>query len=295
MSDLALSSRSWASSLVDLFLPRTCPGCGVVLERALLWCLSCSARFHAASGPLVDSSPPEPLAAVVAATSLETAGLAPVLYRFKYRGECDGVDALVGLLENAWRAADLAEVDAIVAVPLHSRRLRRRGFNQATLLAAPLARSLQIPLLPLLRRPEAGRAQVGLPGAERRANLLGAFAVRPSASIPASVLLVDDVVTTGATLQHCAVALRAGGIERVVGLAVARALPAANEAAGDEGLSRRLEARGGRAERTKRPDRAAPLPGTSPKPAGSPRALDSDGRSPPVRGQSALGQRGDDR
>jgi ComF family protein len=108
----------------------------------------------------------------------------------------------------------------IVPVPLHPSRRRRRGYNQAELLADHLARLTGGEVLRGLARIGAGGRQVGRGGAQRREALTGNFAWVASRS-PASVVIVDDVVTTGSTLLECALAAQRGGVERVDALAVA--------------------------------------------------------------------------
>jgi ComF family protein len=114
----------------------------------------------------------------------------------------------------------------VVPVPLHWTRRWRRGFNPAGHLAAGIAEELALPLAPhALVRPRRGRRQVGLGRRERRKALAGVFAASPRAAKAIRgrrVLLVDDVVTTGATLEACAAALRAAGARGVIGLAIAR-------------------------------------------------------------------------
>lgn len=112
---------------------------------------------------------------------------------------------------------------ALVPVPLHRARLRRRGFDQALELARPLAQALGLPLLDAaLVRTHATDAQSRLDAAHRRRNLRDAFAVRPGAALPAHVVLVDDVMTTGATLQAAARALRRAGVAQVEAWVCAR-------------------------------------------------------------------------
>jgi predicted amidophosphoribosyltransferase len=115
----------------------------------------------------------------------------------------------------------LREVDVVVPVPAHRGRRRRRGFDPAGLLAAELAGRLALPLRPCLRR-GGGRRQVGAGRAQRRdPHRLAVVARGP---VPAHVLLVDDVHTTGATLDACARALRAAGCRAVVAVSYARTL-----------------------------------------------------------------------
>ncbi|MGE0135617.1 MAG: ComF family protein [Dehalococcoidia bacterium] len=111
-------------------------------------------------------------------------------------------------------------VDAVVPIPLHRRRQRQRGYNQAAVLAQTVARLIDAPLAPdLLRRPRHTPPQAGLPAAERVTNLRDAFEARP---LNSEVLLIDDVTTTGATFEAAARTLLNAGANRVFALAIAR-------------------------------------------------------------------------
>ena len=137
---------------------------------------------------------------------------------------CRG-DAQCGGAENAGTGGGRLP-PIVVPVPLHWTRRWRRGYNPAALLARGVARELALPILPraLVRR-RRGRHQVGLGRRDRLAALAGVFAARPSAARHLrgrSILLVDDVVTTGATLEACAAALRAAGASPITALALTR-------------------------------------------------------------------------
>ena len=114
----------------------------------------------------------------------------------------------------------LGDADAVVPVPLARARHRSRGFNQAR----ELARHLSLPVLEALTRVRDTAPQADLPAAKRAANVRGAFSLRPGVSIDGLVLvLVDDVSTTGATLNACAAVLLDGGAKEVRALTAARA------------------------------------------------------------------------
>ncbi len=116
-------------------------------------------------------------------------------------------------------------VDFVIPVPLSYRRLRERGYNQAVELARPLAAAARAPLeLELCERSRDAPPQTDLPWAERGRNVRGAFrCTRPLAG--ASIAVVDDVMTTGATLNEIASTLKASGAARVVNWVVARTSP----------------------------------------------------------------------
>src|SRR5204862_7640393 len=114
--------------------------------------------------------------------------------------------------------------DLIIPVPLSGRNQRDRGYNQAALLARHIGAYVGLPVAEVLRRPHAARPQsLTQDAAARRRNVEGAFALRRSASIDGHrVLLIDDVATTGATLDACARVLRSAGAKRVAALTFAR-------------------------------------------------------------------------
>ncbi|MFT5126482.1 MAG: ComF family protein [Rhodothermales bacterium] len=146
-----------------------------------------------------------------------------LVHRFKYQGNVALTHVLVAALVDAWTEHGDGDLDLVTAVPLHWRKAIRRGYNQSELLGRDLAKTLALPYQRLLRRPQATRAQAGLDYRERQRNLRHAFA--PARNIDckgAHVLLLDDVFTTGATLDHCARILKKAGATAISVITVAR-------------------------------------------------------------------------
>ena len=114
--------------------------------------------------------------------------------------------------------------DAIIPVPLHRSREWERTFNQSRLMAEHLGAFSGIPVLNCLHRTRNTIPQTFLSGPARRKNLEGAFSLKPGVCLPKSVLLIDDVITTGTTLDACSTLLRRAGVRKVYGLTVARAM-----------------------------------------------------------------------
>jgi ComF family protein len=145
-----------------------------------------------------------------------------LLPRLKFHGDLAAGELLVALA--AWALDPDERPAALVPVPLHPSRLRQRGYDQALEIARAFARHGGPPVrADALRRVRATPAQTTLDAAARRANLGGAFALRRGAALPTHVALVDDVMTTGATLHECARVLQAGGVARVDAWCLARA------------------------------------------------------------------------
>lgn len=213
---LGLARRGLAAFL----WPERCPGCGDGAPGARLLCASCEARIPRLALPLcarcLARQEADPVCGRHPATQVRPAWIydersALVIEALKYGARTDLAHAL---------GADLARVvaadprfDLVTEVPLHPARRRERGYNQSELLAESLADALGVPhLAGALVRVRATRAQARLGPAARRANVRGAFRARHPARLAGRrVLVVDDVITTGATLEACLAALSAAG------------------------------------------------------------------------------------
>lgn len=148
--------------------------------------------------------------------------LAQLEARFKFAGDL-AAGRTLSLLWSMSRAP-IDPPEAIVPVPLHHSRLRRRGYNQALELAKPLAKHFGIPLLrDGLRRSRATDAQTELTALQRRRNVRGAFEANVDGAVPTHVAVLDDVFTTGATLAECVRVLKRAKVQRVDVWALARA------------------------------------------------------------------------
>ncbi len=185
-------------ALAAVLAPPRCAACGAGVPLRTAFCPGCAASIERAPGP-------------AAGPFLYGGAIARAITRFKYGPRPDLAHPLGRLLATHATRSTGAEV--VVPVPLHPLRLASRGFNQAALLAAHVARALGARHEPLaLRRTRDTGAQAELDRAARLRNVAGAFEVRrPRGLAGRRVLLVDDVRTTGATLAACAAAARAGG------------------------------------------------------------------------------------
>lgn len=179
------------------FAPPWCGGCGIPLAIGRCRCDDLSHAIHGAR-----------------AVAPFAGWLRPAIHDLKYRDERARADHLGDELTVV--VGHLGAVDGLVPVPLHPSRERRRGYNQAALLAARVGALTGMPCLDVLRRLKPASQQVGLGAVERFHNVEGAFAPRPGVGVDgARLILVDDVLTTGSTVGACATALRAAGAAEV--------------------------------------------------------------------------------
>ncbi len=147
--------------------------------------------------------------------------LSQVIHKYKYEGYFGLAEPLAGLMIDGWPAWERPP-DLIIPIPLHRRRRRQRGYNQSELLARPLSRALGIELdTTALRRTRHTAPQVGLGPEERHDNVRGAFTAGPGLE-GRRILLIDDVLTTGATMKSAAEALLAVGAAAVSAYCLAR-------------------------------------------------------------------------
>ena len=241
-----MARRAWARGL-DLVYPPRCPITDEAVTahgafapaawgRASLlsapWCQACGLPFaptDAAAALCVPCAAPARyrsaltgpgrLSGLRAALAYDDA-CAPVILGLKYGDRHDVVPALARLLARAGEDV-LAEGAVLVPVPLHPRRLRARRFNQAAVLARALGRLTGHAVAPMaLRRVKPTAPQKGMSPAARARNVAGAFVARGAA--PERAVLIDDVLTSGATLLGCARALRRAGTREVSAVTLAR-------------------------------------------------------------------------
>jgi ComF family protein len=234
--------------LLDVMLPTRCSYCNSSVgdSKIPFFCSSCWSDFAVLAGPLCPQcgrqfESPETLTNSPAHRCRECRDHAPLfdqalsvgyfegplreaIHQFKYR-PCKSLGRPIA----DWMAARLFppdSIDLVLPVPLHRTRLRERGFNQAVLIAARLAEHFSLPLCyDNLIRLRSTRPQVELSGEERKKNVSGAFGlVRADDVAGRSILLVDDVFTTGATMNECSRVLKKEGALRVFALTAARAV-----------------------------------------------------------------------
>lgn len=198
-------------ALGEIVGPTTCAACDAGVMPLTLFCPPCAASVEVARAIERRGIATRPVFQYGGA-------VAAAIMRLKYADRSD-----LGPRLGAWmagRAAKLIAPDVVVPVPLHPKRLAARGYNQSLLLAVPIARQLGVTLAPrLLSRTRDTSHQTELDRSARWENVRGVFVARER--VPRSVILVDDVRTTGATIDSCARALIEEGASHVVALVFA--------------------------------------------------------------------------
>ena len=244
--------RTASGALASVFFPGDCRLCQQLLTGAsrLPLCQECLSSFKVIRPPICQlcgqpdaSAPGDPQANCVCVACQEQTyrfhlarsfgvyegALARAIVLLKFERMEPLGEWFAGQLEAVVRAnAACLEADVVVPVPLHRNRERERGYNQVELFARPLAKRLELPFRPVLLMRTRPRPEKHLLHHEERWEAVrGAFAMKREGRVDnLRVLLLDDVMTTGATLDACARALREAGASSVLGLTVARAVRA---------------------------------------------------------------------
>jgi ComF family protein len=230
------------NSLFSLIFPWPCPGCGTLMKYPASICEKCLAGLKRIEAPYCGrcGSPfphhwkvricPECKVRKSALSRIRSVfyyeGLVKtMIHEVKYRRAARYLRELSENLYLTLRNEFPTSIQAVVPVPLHKMRAWERTFNQAELLAQNLSRLSGSPVWKALRKNRITPSQSSLSGTARRSNLKRAFAFVRSEFQGKSVLLVDDIITTGATLEECARTLRrSAGVRKVYALTVARAV-----------------------------------------------------------------------
>ena len=229
-----LRSGKLVELAVDSFFPRRCVGCGKVGE---FLCPECLGKLPRLSPPLCPNCGRPQASGIVCPDcwqrQTEIDGIRSLfrfdeiirkaIHQLKYRNLKAISPCLAELLADYLRSNPLPG-EALICVPLHPRRLRERGYNQSNLLARELGERIDLPVIEdcLIRVKQAQPQVRAVDVEERRRNVADAFVCRDERVSGRQIILVDDVCTSGATLESCAVALKSKGATSVWGLTLAR-------------------------------------------------------------------------
>lgn len=224
-------------SLLDLLFPPSCISCKIANSWLCQNCLSGISFINtpvcnrcgtplAADAPFCKQCKKNPLPdidGIRSASYFDHNPIRPAIHFLKYRNHKALASVLATLLADAYHRFQLV-ADIVVPVPLHAARLRERGYNQSALLAKALGTILHLSInTNTLQRTRQTKSQMTLSIKERHQNVRDAFACTNRELADRSVLLIDDVCTTGSTLNACANALRKSGVAAVWGLTLAKA------------------------------------------------------------------------
>jgi ComF family protein len=212
--------RRGLEQALDLLFPPRCAGCEKVDTH---WCAACQSELDSLPFPPLRPMEPDSLLRAVAATGYHDGKLQKVIWTLKFE---NGRTLAAPLGQRLGKRLQSLEwtIDMIVPVPLNKKRLRQRGYNQSELMAQHIAALHSVLLMPqAIDRTIDTRSQVGLNMQERKENMKGVFRADPQAVADKTILLIDDVCTTGSTLEACAQAALEAGAAAVYALTVSMA------------------------------------------------------------------------
>ncbi len=201
--------------LLDLLFPKYCLSCN---REGEYWCAQCRTKPLTSWNGRLDFLGEKYFDDIICVADYEDEIINALIKACKYRFVKEISGILAEILCKKLKAFPVR--GALVPVPLSARRARWRGFNQAELIARDVAENLNVDFLPCLKRIRNKKAQAKLTEKERLENMKNCFAV--AGTVPKIVILIDDVITTGATINECARVLREAGAERIIIAAVAK-------------------------------------------------------------------------
>ncbi len=253
MINFQLSINEVKSFILDFLFPKYCVNCNREISQTDSWvCLSCAQKIVPvvsqvcpACGRLTENgrycpkcSKDKSLIGVMAAAYFDEGPIREMIHNFKYNGVLELGDRLaemmVDSLNNELRSMNHGENkihnslfmlhDSILTfVPMHWQRKAKRGYNQAEVLARIIGQKLNIEVCELLTKPKKTKRQAELSGNSRRKNLQGTFILNADCCVKnREIIIVDDVVTTGSTLNECAAVLKKAGAKKIWGLVISR-------------------------------------------------------------------------
>lgn len=209
-----------AEAMCRLIFPNKCIYCEEIIPEGAI-CPSCKRKLPLMiKGPMETGRPslPHLYAAVVYLDKMPKA-----IGRFKFEGQYLLAEHFAGLvMERQGEYLKTAGIDMVTCVPMHPKKERRRGYNQAELLARALAVRLKVPYTPLLKKEKDNKIQHNLNLKDRAENVRDAYRfIEKETAAGKRILLVDDIYTTGATMAECAKVLCRAGAKEVIGAAIA--------------------------------------------------------------------------
>ena len=213
--------------LLNILFPPRCPVCGKYIESRNSWCPGCLARLSAPHRLPLDKEMSQNFDMGIWALGEYEGSLRDIIRNLKYEkqlslllGIHDFVSLGLGKLQE--QLGEYFADAVVVPVPLHPKKLKSRGFNQAEVIFREPFAAMGLEMYLGLHRTKDTRPQYGLKAEERRQNMQDVFSlVKPERLANKNIILVDDIMTTGATLQSCGLALRQAGIKGLMALTAA--------------------------------------------------------------------------
>jgi ComF family protein len=221
--------------VLDTIFPPHCAGCSTLGER---WCTDCASGIRKINTntcpyckrPAENKHQCDGIKSLdfLRAFALYAPPFSTAVQQLKYKRNIGMAEILAFYLLELYNTFKI-EVDMVIPIPLSEKRHKSRGYNQVSLLARPFSLAIRRPIYnQALTRIRDTRSQVGLNRQERSSNVTGAFTANPTIVAGKTILLIDDVLTTGATMEASAYALKIAGAKGIMGLTLAQAIQTSN-------------------------------------------------------------------
>jgi ComF family protein len=225
----AMTLKAIAKNLINLLYPRYCESCkkSMAADSAAPVCVSCAGRIKKNAHAQSESKDAGRHFTIARSACIYEGILKELIHSFKYKGKITLAEALSSYMIEAASSDEALTcgINAVTFVPMQDNLISKRDYNHSQVLAGRIARALGLPLVDVLKKIRRTRPQNELSREERLTNLIGAFGIRDKRQTAGlKVLLIDDVMTTGATFDECAKILMENGAKEVRCLALSRGI-----------------------------------------------------------------------
>jgi competence protein ComFC len=217
LKTLILLIKTLFQALIEIIFPNFCVGCN---KKDTLLCSNCYEKIEFSSFPFNKLEKLKYIDEIIVICRYQGI-IKKLIHEFKYKSVINIGKIIAKLI---YRSTNIPKCDLLIPIPIHKKKLDKRGFNQSEKIVRELSILTKIPIRNLLLKATNTKSQMSIRDIkERKNNLKNSFEIKKNIpSLPQKVILIDDIVTTGSTLDECAKILKKAGVKKVVGLVLAK-------------------------------------------------------------------------